>query len=234
MNKKEKSLRSLCVIPARGGSKGIPKKNLTLIKGSSLLSYTIKQAKESRVFDYIHVSTDCEHIMDDAIKNGASCEFLRPQNFATNKIGTAPSIVHSIEELNKKSNRFDYVYELQPTYLFRSVDTIKNIHKKLSLKKSICTVRKVESTAHPEFICSAFESGKLKLGSKKPDNFARQELSPFYAVIGVVLASPVSLFKKYNSFYHEDTYFHLIEKKIELFDINDELDLKIAKNLFEK
>lgn len=228
-----KKKRHLCVIPARGGSKGIHKKNIANINGSSLISYTIKQAIESKVFDYIHVSTDCEEIKEEALLNGANCEFLRPNNFASDQIGTAPSILNSIEELSKRALDFDFVYELQPTYLFRSVQTIRNIKKLINKNESICTVVKIENTSHPDFICSLSDSGHLKFGVKKPDNFARQEISERYAVIGVVLASSVSFFKKYNSFYHQNTFPYVLNKKIEQFDINDKFDMEIAKYLLK-
>ena len=224
---------SLCVIPARGGSKSIRFKNLSKVGDLSLLARTIIQAQDSNVFDYIHVSTDSDLIKEEALKFGAKCEFLRPIKYANDNIGTSSCVLHSLEELERDGSFFDYVYELQPTYLFRTSKLIKSISDKINQSKSICTVRKVESTAHPDYICTALGNKEISFGKFLPDQFTRQNLSEYYAVVGVVLASSVKVFKKSKSFFTKNSYAYLIEDNIELFDINSKEDLMIANGIYK-
>ena len=81
--------RVLAIIPARGGSKGIPKKNLLDVYGKSLIYWSIFQAINSEVVDYVHVSTDCTQIAEEAIASHANCEFMRPLSLSGDRIGTA-------------------------------------------------------------------------------------------------------------------------------------------------
>ena len=225
------SPKSLCIIPARGGSKGIKKKNIAKLGDFTILARTIIQAKESKVFDYIHVSTDSLDIQKEALKFNASCEFLRPLELSNDSIGTSECILHSIKELEKKGNYFDYVYELQPTYVFRSKNLIQQVGKIINKSISICTVKKIESTAHPDFYCTIASNKNLSFGKYLPDKFARQKVRECYAVVGIVLASDIELFKKERSFFNKKSFPYIVKNNIELFDINTEEDLKIANNI---
>jgi CMP-N,N'-diacetyllegionaminic acid synthase len=91
------------IIPARGGSKGIPKKNIINIFGKPLIYYSIKEAKKSKLITDLIVSTDSEEIAKISRKLGADVPFLRPKKLATDRMQTLPVIRHSIkfmEELN--------------------------------------------------------------------------------------------------------------------------------------
>lgn len=225
-----KQYKFLCVIPARGGSKGIPKKNLSKIGKYSLLGNTIIQAKKSLVFDYIHVSTDSIDIQKEAIKYGASCEFLRPKKFANDIIGTRETIKSSITTLEKKGEFFNFVFELQPTYVFREIKTIKDIKNLVERYDSVVSVRKIKDTSHPDYICSS-DKDKLLHGEKFPDQFNRQQLSDKWAVIGLVLASRVDVIMRCESIYKSNCSYYEIDNPIELFDIDDKKDLTICRKL---
>lgn len=222
----------LGVIPARGGSKSIPEKNVIELHGKPLLAWSIEQAFESSVIDCVFVSTDSNKIGEVARRYGARCDFYRPKNLAGDAIGTGLAIEHSLKELSNRGCFFDIVVELQPTYCFRPASTIRDVV--MTLKNnididSIITCSKVIDTSHPDFVMSSTKSGMLKFGSKKPDQFARQRLPPFYSAKGIVLASRVQSYLRQKTFFVENSLPHIIDNPIHSFDINHPMDLEIAK-----
>lgn len=100
---------NLAVIPARGGSKRIARKNIKLFCGKPMLAWSIEAAKNSGCFDAIVVSTDDEEIAEVARKYGASVPFLRPAELSDDMTGTSPVVRHAIEALAEQGQEFDYV-----------------------------------------------------------------------------------------------------------------------------
>mgnify|MGYP001254266944 CR=1 FL=1 len=86
----------LAIIPARGGSKGLPKKNVLTICGKPLITWTIDRAKSSKYLDKVVVSTDCKEIAKIALDAGAEVPFLRPDKFSTDKSPTIDVVEHAI------------------------------------------------------------------------------------------------------------------------------------------
>ena len=98
----------LCIIPARGGSKRIPHKNIALFKGEPIISYSIKAVQESGIADEIMVSTDDPAIADVAIKYGAKVPFFRDASTSNDKAGVAAVLVEVVNEYKKRGMEFDY------------------------------------------------------------------------------------------------------------------------------
>lgn len=88
---------NLAIIPARGGSKRIPGKNIKLFAGKPLIAYSIEAAMACKLFDKIIVSTDCEKVADVAKAYGAEVPFIRPESLSDDYIGTVPVVRHGIE-----------------------------------------------------------------------------------------------------------------------------------------
>lgn len=105
---------NIAVIPARGGSKRIPKKNIKMFAGQPMIAYSIKAAKASGCFDEIVVSTDDNDIADIAKRYGASVPFMRPGELSSDSAGTMPVIAHAISEL-EKNRQIDNVCLIYPT-----------------------------------------------------------------------------------------------------------------------
>ncbi len=103
----------ICIIPARGGSKRIPRKNIRLFAGKPVIHYSITAARASRLFDRIVVSTDCPHIAREARISGAEVPFTRPSRLADDHTGTVPVILHALKEL--QCEHWDVVCALYPT-----------------------------------------------------------------------------------------------------------------------
>ena len=116
---------NLCIIPARGGSKGIPRKNLRMIAGKPLVVWSIEQALASSMVDRVVVSTDSPEIADVAARHGAEVPFLRPAELATDSAPTEPAMLHAVRHLQETD---DYtprsVLLLQPTCPIRKRGSI--------------------------------------------------------------------------------------------------------------
>ena len=222
---------TIAIIPARGGSKGIPKKNISNLGGKPLLYWTIQQAKEARNINEVFVSTDSEDIVEIAERYGARCDFLRPTELAGDKIGANFAVKYTLEKLSEAGEHFDYVFELQPTYCFRkpsSIEQALEILKKNMQTTSVISCELIQNTSHPSYVMNIHKDGMLKFGEFKPDKFARQSLSAAYAAKGVVLASRTDSFIETGSFYSPKSMPLVIKDSLELFDIDTPHDLKLA------
>ena len=117
----------LCTICARGGSKGVPNKNIKALNGAPLIVHTIKQAIESGLFDHIVISTDSKEIADVALLAGVECWFLRPKNLSTDKASKLDAIRHAVSEAEIRFNQcYDLVVDLDATSPLREVSDIQN------------------------------------------------------------------------------------------------------------
>ena len=116
--------KSLCLIPARGGSKRVPRKNILPLNGIPLISYTIRAAKLSGVFTDIIVSSDDEEIRNIALEEGVLVD-NRPNFMAGDKV-TKVEVVKEYIERNNSINKYDYVAALLPTCPFRTSDDIRS------------------------------------------------------------------------------------------------------------
>ena len=132
-------MSSICIIPARGKSKRIPKKNIKDFFGKPLISYSIQTALDSKLFDRIIVSTDDEKIAKVARKYGAEVPFMRPNELADDFTGTGEVIDSVIEILEDNKEKYDYICTLYATapllqkeYLIRGYEMLKNSDAKNS------------------------------------------------------------------------------------------------------
>lgn len=130
----------LGVIPARGGSKGLPRKNIRSLRGLPLIAYTIRAAQESRLLTALVVSTDDAAIARAAREHGAEVPFKRPAAFATDKSSIWPAVLHACEFVEaRRGRRFDAVALLQPTSPLRTGADIDGCIAKLwSAGADIC------------------------------------------------------------------------------------------------
>ena len=129
-----KNKKIIAVIPARGNSKAIPKKNIYKILGKPLIYYTINEAKKSKFITYILLSTDSKKIKKIAEKIGAPAPFLRPKNLSTDFVPSLPVVKHAVNFMEKiKGEKYDYILMLQPTSPLRKFkdidDSIKHLEQ---------------------------------------------------------------------------------------------------------
>jgi pseudaminic acid cytidylyltransferase len=124
---------AVCIIPARGGSKRIPKKNIKPFFGKPLIAYSIEVALQSRLFDRVIVSTDDSEIASIAKEYGAEVPFMRPKELSDDFTTTGAVISHGLEFLHLHGESFDYVCSIYPTapllqkeYLIKGYEELKN------------------------------------------------------------------------------------------------------------
>ncbi|GGC84978.1 acylneuraminate cytidylyltransferase [Thalassobacillus devorans] len=122
-------MKYICIIPARGGSKGVPKKNIKEINNKPLIAWSIEQALDTEKVDRVVVSTDSGEIAEIAERHGAEVPFLRPEELAEDTTATEPALINMVETLREQEgSTYDAVILLQPT---------SPVRKKHSLKKAI-------------------------------------------------------------------------------------------------
>lgn len=170
----------LCIIPARGGSKRIPHKNIALFKGEHIISYSIKAVQESGIADEIMVSTDDQAIADVAIKYGAKVPFFRDASTSNDKAGVAAVLVEVVNEYKKRGMEFDYVLSVYATQPLLKPENLVKAFEQLSTTEgaeSICTV---EAYSYPPQRATVIVDGELK--QLHPENYyARsQDLEKIY------------------------------------------------------
>ena len=169
----------ICIIPARGGSKGLQNKNIKKINGHPLIAYTISAAKISGVCDKIVVTTDSKKIREVALRYGAEVPFLRPKKYSGDKATTEETLKHALLLYEKKFDIFfSYCVYLTPTDLFRDPDWIKlaiNIMKENNSLESCFVANKT----HKNFWCIKNNSYKRILESMKKYS-SRQQKTPIY------------------------------------------------------
>jgi N-acylneuraminate cytidylyltransferase len=118
-------MKCLVIIPARGGSKRVPKKNIKLLDGKPLIYYTINAAREIFLDENICVSTDSEEVKEVVEQINLNVPFIRPDYLATDTSGSYEMILHAVEFYEAQGNVYDVVILLQPTSPFRSAKHIK-------------------------------------------------------------------------------------------------------------
>lgn len=224
--------KTLWLIPARGGSKGIPDKNLKPFCGESLVSRAVRQALEcAGPDDMIFVSTDSEKIAGEAKKNGVTVPFLRPPHLASDSASTYSVIIHVLEELKKEGLLFEKVVLLQPTSPFR---TLSDIKEAVALwKPEIDMVVSVTAAkANPYYNLFETDShGFLKI-SKGDGKFTRRQDAPkiweyngavYVISVPALLKGPFSSFQKIIPFEMPAS---------RSFDLDTPQDWLIAESLF--
>lgn len=224
----------LAIIPARGGSKGLPGKNIKPLFGKPLIGWTIEQAKASQYISEIFISTDSQEIADITEEFGVSVSELRPAELANDTATSASFIIYTIEKLRDEGKEFDYIILLEPTSPLRTVDDIdSSIETLLSNPnaESIVGVCKVESS-HPAFMVKQTGSGFLQPYLDENSVIRRQDIEDLYYFEGTVYVSKTEAFLKKQSFYHEKTLPFLIPKS-RSFEIDDSEDWLIVESIVE-
>lgn len=227
----------LAIIPARGGSKGIIKKNLQQLGNVPLVEWTVIAAKYSNYIDCVHVSTDDEEIFELTNLMGATNPFYRPSSISQDSSTTNQAIKFSLDEFVKIGQEFDLVIELQPTYPFRLnglIDDCIESFFEYENADSLITVVKIQSTQHKEYSVSINPIGNFLKFGKNPSEFRRQTLNPEYSCHGIFICSTVDNFYKNSNLINPSrTIGYIINDKIIETDINESFDLYLANSLLE-
>jgi len=222
-------LKKVAVIPARGGSKRIPGKNICELAGKPLIAYTIEVALRSKALNRIVVSTDDVKIAEIARTYGADVPFLRPAELARDDTPGLLVVQHAVKYVEEvEGYKVDIVVVLQPTSPLRSERYIDQAVEKL-LKTGADSVITVCKVKHHPFWSFTAEGDKLYPFSKKGIIISRrQDLPDIYAVNGAVYAVRRDVLFEQNSVFGRDTRAVVMPHE-ESVDIDDYFDLFTAE-----
>lgn len=225
----------LAIIPARGGSKGIPRKNIKMLCDKPLIAYTIEAAIASKSIDRIVLSTDDPEIAKTSSKYDIDIPFMRPKELAQDDSLAIDNYIYTIERLNKElDNNYEEFVVLLPTVPLR---TSKDIDKSIELfsQKNADSVISCVALDHPiEWIFDIDNNGVIKRNNKVDIKkmMNRQESKPSYIPNGAVFVFKYSLLKEKYSYYSEKTYAYVMPPERSV-DIDTESDFKFAEFLIK-
>lgn len=183
-------MRILGVIPARGGSKSVPRKNLAPVEGRPLLAYVIDAARASQRLERFVVSTEDEEIADVARELGAEVPFRRPRELATDEVSIVPVVRHAMEAMDALGFHADAVLSIQATSPFLEGDDIDRAVELLerSGADAVCSVERVEH-AHPYWVKRLDGDRILPFNDATDESYLqRQDLPPAYIFDGGLFA----------------------------------------------
>ncbi|MFC2066183.1 cytidylyltransferase domain-containing protein [Chloroflexota bacterium] len=229
-------LRVLGVIPARGGSKGIPRKNLKLLNGKTLIAYIIEVALKAKTLSRLIVSTDDEEIADTARKLGAEVPFLRDPELARDEVSLIPVAKHAMESMDKLGWQAGIIVSLQSTAPFTEPEDIDNAVNKL-IETGCDSVVSVFGAERPHPYRALRLEGE-RLLPLHPEGFRflqRQDLPTFYALSGGIYVRRRKLLGEWNGkdFALGEDIRAVIIPQERAVDINTPLDFLVAEALIE-
>jgi len=223
-------MKILYVIPARGGSKGIPHKNIKLLNGKPLIYYSIDVARQMTTDEHICVSTDDDEIIEVVENYGLKVPFIRPDYLATDTATTNDVILHAINFYESKGFFYDVVVLLQPTSPLRQVAQVKEA---LSLfDESIDMVVSVKESHASSVLCAENEDGFLELCFNKSGK-RRQDLSTLYEYNGAIYIINVQRLKKKGLSGLNKIKKYIMDEFLSI-DIDTPLDRIIAEELIKQ
>ena len=225
-------MKTLYLIPARGGSKGVPGKNIRPLGGIPLIGHSIRQAL--KVADHpkdVVVTTDSQEIADIATGEGARIPFIRPSELATDTAGSREVILHAVDFLNAQGAGYDAVVLLQPTSPFRKVEDIRDAVALFEQKRPGIVVSAAPARSNPYY--NAFEcdaDGFLKISKGDGLITRRQDAPEVWEFDGSIYVIDPEALRKAPSIARIENIlpYPLKEKGV---DIDSELDFIIAEQM---
>ena len=229
-----KGKRILAIIPARGGSKGLPGKNIKEMCGKPLIAWSIEHAQKSKYVDEIFISTDSREIADVAERFGAPCPELRPEFLARDTAPSSEFIVYTLEKMNQLGKRFDYFILLEPTSPLRDVEDVdRSIEMLVNSPESESIVGVAMSgTVHPAYMVIKGPNGYLEALMPEQQSLRRQDLPDVYFFEGSVYVSTVEAFLKKRTFYHDKTLPYIVPEW-KSHEVDDIVDFNIIETIMK-
>ena len=230
-------MKNLALIPARGGSKRLPQKNIKLLNGKPLIQYTIKVCLDNPLIDRVIVSTDDEEIASIAANCGAEVPFLRPSNISTDKSTDREVMVHCIEWLQQNENySFENLAYMRPSTPFKTMAQITKALKLLEhqLYSSVRSVTRVEGVYHPYWMYKN-NSGTLNpfINGINMETYYQSQLLPeCFRLNGMVDIIRVSTIIKNHNIYGNNIGFLEISEKYAV-DIDTEYEFQLCEFLLK-
>jgi N-acylneuraminate cytidylyltransferase/CMP-N,N'-diacetyllegionaminic acid synthase len=222
----------LGLIPARGGSKSIPLKNIKPLLGKPLIAYTIEEALKSKYLDRIIVSTDDAQIAKISNEYGADVPFIRPKELAQDTSPTLPVIQHALMYLKSEGYIPDFVVLLQPTSPLRQVKHIDEAIEKILDTNADSVISLTKSEIHPYWMCKLDGDKVYPFIDTGKKSLRRQDLPIIYKLNGAIVVSKTEVILSGKSWQKQDIR-AIIMDPIYSIDIDTPLDFYIAEKIME-
>lgn len=189
----------LAIIPARGGSKGIPHKNIISLCGKPLIAYTIEAANQSTYIDTVIVSTDDVDIQRISEQYGALVPFLREAKIASDEATTISVVVDAVKRLEVNGEKFDVVILLQPTSPLRTAEEI-DVAIDIFFQNNMQGIVSVNVAEVSPFLLRTIEGSQLQRIISRSSTIRRQDMPTYYEVNGAIYINAISDIKESLSF----------------------------------
>jgi len=226
-------MKILVIIPARGGSKGIPHKNIKPLNGKPLIHYTIDEAREIVGDEDICVSTDDPEIIKCVEDYGLKVPFVRPEELATDTAGTYEVLLHALNFYEKQGHHYDVVLLLQNTSPFRKAEQIREALKLYT--PDVDMVVSVKECAANPYYCVFEENGEgfLHVCKGEGNIFRRQDAPKVYEYNGAIYIMNAEKLKT--------THMHKMQKRVKYvmdemssLDLDTMTDWNIAESIIKE
>jgi len=229
-----KKTTKLCVIPARGGSKRLIRKNVLPLAGKPLVAHAIESAQKAEIFDKILLSTDDPEIASVGKEYGVEI-YNRPEEFASDTIGVIPALRELVTTLDLKGEKYDIVCQILPTCLFRKTEHMKEALKMLDKKTDAVIgvsafdfpLSKALKKTEGEYMKPNFDNSPLYTGTARA-----QDQEVFYHDNGAFYFAWWDFFKKHGNFYKGKMKGYEIHP-LNAVDIDDKIDFAKAQALLD-
>ncbi len=231
----ESTEKILAIIPARGGSKGIPNKNMREVNRTPLIGLTISKAVDSKKISEVFVSTDSSVIADYAESLGVRSHPLRPDLLSGDDSKTVDVVIHVIDMFLKERKKFDFIVLLEPTSPLRKKEDIDSCIAKLLSKSddfdALVTIGLTRD--NPTLLRTVLANGRIEpfLKTTFSEN-RRQELPEVFFPFGVAYIIKTEVLLETRSFYPERTLGFRIEDW-QCFEVDNPIDLLIVEKMVE-
>ncbi|MFY7819391.1 MAG: cytidylyltransferase domain-containing protein [Rhodoluna sp.] len=223
-------VRLLAIVPARGGSKRLPGKNVMPLGGKPLIAWTIDAARESGCFVDVLVSTDNAEIAAVANLHKALVPWLRPAELSNDTARSIDVVLHALDWYEAERGRIDAIMLLQPTSPFRSVETIRRGAAMFAAYGADAPVVSVSpASSHPAWTFSLNGSNLIPFCGESQMQFRSQDLAPAFTLNGAVYISRISRLREAASFFSSDMHALVMEDPAEGHDIDTAFDWQMAE-----
>lgn len=220
----------LAIIPARGGSKRLPRKNILDLCGKPLMAWSIEAGLRSKYIDKVVVSSDDDEILSISNKFGAKT-IKRPDEFASDTATTFDAIKHVVENFEK----YDYIILLQPTSPLRDEKHINEAIKFLEEKKADAIISVCEMDHSPLWSNTLPKDGSMNSFLKDEVlNKRSQDLEKYYRINGAIYICKTERLLEEKTFFINDNIFAYKMDKKSSIDIDEEIDFQIAITIQNK
>lgn len=226
----------LAIIPARGGSKRLPGKNVRLLAGKPLVNWSVEAALSSKYVDEVLVSTDSTEVVEAARAVGVSVPFVRPVELSSDTASSSDVIQHALDFYrNEQGKIFDYVILLQPTSPLRTAEDIDSAIELLSQKKADAVISVCPMEHSP--LWSNILPEDLSLGNflrSEVQGVRSQDLPTYYRINGAIYICDMKRFTSEKTLFLKENIFAFVMSSEKSVDIDTLTDFALAEVLISK